>query len=90
MTPPCAGAPTGHSARARLGRHHGGHQPHRVLRHRAVAAGLRRAIFASWAARLRLRAPAGDPARSPAPATPQSPAQLLQLPPRRKHWPPGG
>lgn len=44
-----------------------------------LAAGL---IFASWAARLRLRAPAGDPAPSPAPATPQSPAQLLQLPPR--------
>ena len=30
-------------ARHRLGRHPGGHQPHRVLRHRAVAAGRRRA-----------------------------------------------
>jgi hypothetical protein len=39
-------------------------------------------IFASWAARLRLRAPAGEPAPGPAPATPQAPAQLAQLSPR--------
>src|SRR5204862_1406073 len=39
-------------------------------------------IFASWAARLRLRALAGKPAPGPAPAAPQAPAQLPALPPR--------